>query len=216
MPSKPHYEPRPNAVQPGRGGGGYVLAAPACPRWQRGHAVVPLALGTAAQRRGRVGSPADVPGSWCAMQYTSPRPIASSSAAMQMPFKPAAWRKPRPTPLGGSVVERKAKRGRTLGRLVPQEGLELDTAVSGSAGKRRRDDDDRNDRNSKRSAVMRVCMAGEGSGSDLGAGGSGNGAGSGEMEYDGREAGIGASAGMESDMGRSGQIGGGGKRGVLM
>jgi hypothetical protein len=36
------------------------------------------------------------------------------------------------------------------------------------------------------------------------------------MEYDGREAGIGASAGKEGDMGRSGQIGGGGKRGVLM
>jgi hypothetical protein len=91
--------------------------------------------------------------------------------------------------------------------------------VSGSAGKRRRDDDDRNDRNSKRSAVMRVCMAGEGSGSDLGAGGSGNGngAGGGEMEHDGREAdAIGASAGMEGDMGHSGQIGGGGKRGVLM
>jgi hypothetical protein len=50
------------------------------------------------------------------------------------------------------VVERKAKRGRTPGRLVPQEGLELDTVVYGSAGKRRRDDDDRNDRNSKRSA----------------------------------------------------------------
>jgi hypothetical protein len=82
--------------------------------------------------------------------------------------------------------------------------------VSGSAGKRRRDDDDRNDRNSKRSAVMRVCMAGEGSGSDLGAGGSGNGTGGGEMEYDGREADIGASAGMEGDMERSGQIGGGG------
>ena len=62
---------------------------------------------------------------------------------------------------------------------------------------------------------MRVCKAGEGSGSDLGAGGSGNGAGGGEMEYDGREAGIGASAGMEGDTGRSGQIGGGGKRGVL-
>jgi hypothetical protein len=75
---------------------------------------------------------------------------------------------------------------------------------------------ERNDRNSKRSAAMRVCMAGEGNGSDLGAGGTGNGAGGGEMEYDGREAGIGASAGMESDMGRSGQIGGGGKRGVLM
>jgi hypothetical protein len=55
------------------------------------------------------------------------------------------------------VVERKAKRGRTLGRLVPQEGMELDTVVSGSAGKRRRNEDNRNDRNSKRSAVMRVC-----------------------------------------------------------
>jgi hypothetical protein len=41
-------------------------------------------------------------------------------------------------------------------------------------------------------------------------------AGGGEMEYDGRVAGIGASAGKEGDMGRSGQIGGGGKRGVLM
>jgi hypothetical protein len=51
---------------------------------------------------------------------------------------------------------------------------------------------------------------------NLGAGGSGNGAGGGEMEYDGRVAGIGASAGKEGDMGRSGQIGGGGKRGVLM
>jgi hypothetical protein len=38
----------------------------------------------------------------------------------------------------------------------------------------------------------------------------------GGMEYDGREAGIGASAGKEGDMGRSGQIGGGGKREVLM
>jgi hypothetical protein len=54
---------------------------------------------------------------------------------------------------------------------------------------------------------MRVCKAGEGSGSGLGAGGSGNGAGGGEMEYDGRVAGIGASAGKEGDiMGRSGQI----------
>jgi hypothetical protein len=43
-----------------------------------------------------------------------------------------------------------------------------------------------------------------------------DGAGGGEMEYDGREAGIGASAGMEGDTGRSEQIGGGGKRGVLM
>ena len=94
--------------------------------------------------------------------------------------------------------------------------MELDTVVSGSAGKRRRNDDNGKDRNSKRSAVMRVCTAGEGSGSDLGAGGSGNEAGGGEMEYDGREAGIGASAGKEGDMGRSGQIGGGGKRGVLM
>jgi hypothetical protein len=47
----------------------------------------------------------------------------------------------------------------------------------------------------------------------LGAGGPGNGAGGGEMEHDGREADIGASAGMEGDMGRSGQIGGGEKRG---
>jgi hypothetical protein len=94
--------------------------------------------------------------------------------------------------------------------------MELDTGVSGSAGKRRRNGDDRNDRNCKRSASMRVCMAGEGSGSDLGAGGSGNKAGGGEMEYDGREAGIGASAGKVGDMRRSGQIGGGGKRGVLM
>jgi hypothetical protein len=41
------------------------------------------------------------------------------------------------------------------------------------------------------------------------------------MEYDGRVAGVdwsttGVSAGKEGDMGRSGQIGGGGKRGVLM
>jgi hypothetical protein len=63
---------------------------------------------------------------------------------------------------------------------------------------------------------MRVCTAGEGSGSDLGAGGSDNGAGGGEMEYDGREAGIGASAGKEGDMGGCRQTGGGGKRGVLM
>jgi hypothetical protein len=35
---------------------------------------------------------------------------------------------------------------------------------------------------------------------------------SGEMEHDGRVAGIGVSAGKEGDMGRSGQIGGGGKR----
>jgi hypothetical protein len=35
------------------------------------------------------------------------------------------------------------------------------------------------------------------------------------MEYDGRVAGIGVSAGNEGDMGRSGQIGGGGKRGGL-
>jgi hypothetical protein len=54
--------------------------------------------------------------------------------------------------------------------------MELDTVVSRSAGKRRRNDDNRNDRNCKRSAVMRVCTAGEGSGSDLGAErGSGNG-----------------------------------------
>jgi hypothetical protein len=42
----------------------------------------------------------------------------------------------------------------------------------------------------------------------------GNGAGGGEVEYDGRVAGIDASAGEVGDMGRSGQIGGGGKRGV--
>jgi hypothetical protein len=53
---------------------------------------------------------------------------------------------------------------------------------------------------------MRVCTTGEGSGSDLGAGGSGNEASGGEMEYDGRVAGIGVSAGKEGDM----------KRGVLM
>jgi hypothetical protein len=64
---------------------------------------------------------------------------------------------------------------------------------------------------------MRVCTTGEGSGGDLGAGGSGNEAGGGEMEYDGRVAGIGVSAGkQEGDMGRSGQIGGDGKREVLM
>jgi hypothetical protein len=53
---------------------------------------------------------------------------------------------------------------------------------------------------------MWVCTAGEGSGSGLGTGGSGNGAGGGKMEYDGQVAGIGASAGKEGDMGRSGQI----------
>jgi hypothetical protein len=73
---------------------------------------------------------------------------------------------PAPTPLGGGV-ERKAKRRRALGRLVSQEGMELDTVVSGSAGKRRRSDDNGNYRNCKRSAVMRVCTTGEGSGSDL-------------------------------------------------
>jgi hypothetical protein len=35
--------------------------------------------------------------------------------------------------------------------LVHQEGMELDTVVSGSAGKRRRNDDNRNARNGKRS-----------------------------------------------------------------
>jgi hypothetical protein len=78
--------------------------------------------------------------------------------------------------------------------------MELDTVMSGSAGKRRRTDDNGNDRNCKRSAVMRVCTTGEGSGSDLGAGGSGNEAGGGEMEYDGRVAGIGVSAGKEGVM----------------
>ena len=111
------------------------------------------------------------------------------------------------------VVERKAKRGWALGRLVSQEGMELDTVVFGSAGKRRRNDDNGNDRSCKRSAVMRVCTTGEGNGSDLGAGGSGNEASGGEMEYDGRVAGIGVSAGKEGDMGRSGQIvGRGGNR----
>jgi hypothetical protein len=50
---------------------------------------------------------------------------------------------------------------------------------------------------------MRVCTAGEGSGRDLGAGGSGKGTGGGEMVFDGRVAGIGASAGKEGDLGRS-------------
>jgi hypothetical protein len=36
--------------------------------------------------------------------------------------------------------------------------MELDTVVSGSAGKRRRNNDNRNDRNCKRSAVMRVWL----------------------------------------------------------
>jgi hypothetical protein len=40
----------------------------------------------------------------------------------------------------------------------------------------------------------------------------GSGAGGGEMEYDGRAAGIGVSAGKEGDMGRSGQIVGRGNR----
>jgi hypothetical protein len=122
---------------------------------------------------------------------------------------------PAPTPRGG-VVERKTKGGRALGRLVSQEGMKLDTVVSGSAGKRRRNDDNGNDRSCKRSTVMRVCTTGEGNGSDLGAGGSGNEASGGEMEYDGRVAGIGVSAGKEGDLVRSGQIGGGGKRRVLM
>jgi hypothetical protein len=88
--------------------------------------------------------------------------------------------------------------------------MELDTVVSGSAGKPRRNDDNRNDRNCKRSAVMRVCTAGEGSGSDLGAGGSGNGAGGGEMEYDGRKAGI-----LERVRGRRAIWGAAGRYGVV-
>jgi hypothetical protein len=41
--------------------------------------------------------------------------------------------------------------------------MELDTVVSGSAGKRRRNGDNGgNDRSCKRSAVMRVCTTGEG------------------------------------------------------
>jgi hypothetical protein len=64
---------------------------------------------------------------------------------------------------------------------------------------------------------MRVCTAGEGSGSDLGTGGSGNGAGGGVMEYDGRVAGIGASAGKEGDMhGAQRADRGRWERGVLM
>jgi hypothetical protein len=80
--------------------------------------------------------------------------------------------------------------------------VELDTVVFGSAGKRRRNDDNGNDRNCKRSAVMRVCTTGEGNGSDLGAGGSGNEAGGGEMEYDGR-----ASDGHWSECGKGGRSG---------
>jgi hypothetical protein len=55
--------------------------------------------------------------------------------------------------------------------------------------------------------LMRVCTTGEGSGSDLEAGGSGKEASGGEMEYDGRVAGIGVSAGKEGDMGRWGAVG---------
>jgi hypothetical protein len=76
----------------------------------------------------------------------APSPSGRSSSACSHP----SW----------GVVERKAKRGRTPGRLVPQEEMVLDTVVSGSAGKRRRNGDNRNDRNSKRSAVMRVCTTG--------------------------------------------------------
>jgi hypothetical protein len=60
----------------------------------------------------------------------APSPSGRSSTACSHP----SW----------GVVERKAKRGRALGRLVPQEGMELDTVVFGSAaGKRRRTDDNR-------------------------------------------------------------------------
>jgi hypothetical protein len=52
-----------------------------------------------------------------------------------LPFGEVEWRL-LPPPYRAGVVERKAKRGRSHGRLVPQEGMELDTAVSGSAGKR--------------------------------------------------------------------------------
>jgi hypothetical protein len=96
--------------------------------------------------------------------------------------------------MGGFGSCCRCRRGRrALGRLVSQEGMELDTVVSGSAGKRRRNDDNGNDRNCKKSAVTRVCTTGEGSGSGFGAGGSGNeaSASGGEMEYDGRVAGIG-------------------------
>ena len=69
----------------------------------------------------------------------APSPSGRSSSACSHP--------------SSGVVERKAKRGRALGRLVSQEGMELDTVVSGSAGKRRRNDDNGNDRSCKRSAV---------------------------------------------------------------
>jgi hypothetical protein len=49
----------------------------------------------------------------------------------------------------------------------------------------------------------------------LGASGDVNGAGGGEVECDGRVVGIGASSEEVGDMGRSGQIGGGGKRGAF-
>ena len=59
----------------------------------------------------------------------APSPSGRSSSACSHP--------------SSGVVERKAKRGRALGRLVSQEGMELDTVVFGSAGKRRRNDDKR-------------------------------------------------------------------------
>ena len=78
-----------------------------------------------------------------------------------------------PPLLGGGRAKGQEGAGARASGLS-EEGMELDTVVSGSAGKRRRNDDNGNDRNCKRSAVMRVCTTGEGSGSDLGAGGSGN------------------------------------------
>jgi hypothetical protein len=62
----------------------------------------------------------------------APPPSGRSSSACSHP----SW----------GVVEQKAKRGRALGRLASQEGMELDTVVSGSAGKRRRNGDNGNDR----------------------------------------------------------------------
>jgi hypothetical protein len=97
--------------------------------------------------------------------------------------------------------------------------MDLDTVVSGcSAGKRRRNDDDRNDRNSKRSAVMRRGYARQEK--EVGVTWELVGLAMEQVAVKwnttGRVAGIGTSVGKEGGMGRSGQIGGGGKRGVLI
>jgi hypothetical protein len=52
------------------------------------------------------------------------------------------------------VVERKAKRGRALGRLVPQEGMEMDRWCLVRLGNGGGMMTTENDRNCKRSAVM--------------------------------------------------------------